>query len=209
MKISNTLLWWPTLSWGQNNQSVCTTTEKQWPYLLKLWVKHILLFKKKREKHSGTKNLAVCLFVRDMAPEGSTLEDSNRNLDEVTDLALQLQGQTGVRVLWVTCNLFAHQRSLFFNKLKYQKREAWEFHMQNWIKFSKISKKIYERFLSCDRYMNGAATNPDCHVLAYAGAQLKKGLDIAKKLGAENFGTIKYCPYSKHGSVFLVLLYWF
>lgn len=45
-----------------------------------------------------------------------------------------------------------------------------------------------ERFLSCDRYMNGAATNPDCHVLAYAGAQVKKGLDIAKKLGAENFG---------------------
>lgn len=36
--------------------------------------------------------------------------------------------------------------------------------------------------------MNGAATNPDCHVLAYAGAQVKKGLDIAKKLGAENFG---------------------
>lgn len=37
--------------------------------------------------------------------------------------------------------------------------------------------------------MNGAATNPDCHVLAYAGAQVKKGLDVAKKLGAENFGT--------------------
>lgn len=42
-----------------------------------------------------------------------------------------------------------------------------------------------------DRYMNGAATNPDCHVLAYAGAQVKKGLDIAKKLGAENFGMMK------------------
>lgn len=36
--------------------------------------------------------------------------------------------------------------------------------------------------------MNGAATNPDCHVLAFAGAQVKKGLDVAKKLGAENFG---------------------
>ncbi|CAL8338667.1 xylose isomerase isoform X1 [Gadus morhua] len=83
---------------------------------------------------------------RDMAPEGSTLEESNRNLDQLTDLALQLQAQTGVQVLWVTCNLFAHPR-----------------------------------------YMNGAATNPDSHVLAYAGAQLKKGLDVAKKLGAENF----------------------
>ncbi|XP_068613714.1 uncharacterized protein [Brachionichthys hirsutus] len=83
---------------------------------------------------------------RDMAPEGPTLEESNRNLDEITDLALQLQNRTGIKVLWVTCNLFAHQR-----------------------------------------YMNGAATNPDCHVLAYAGAQVKKGLEIAKKLGAENF----------------------
>lgn len=37
------------------------------------------------------------------------------------------------------------------------------------------------------RYMNGAATNPDAHVVAYAAAQVKKGLEIAKKLGAENF----------------------
>lgn len=51
------------------------------------------------------------LFIsRDVAPEGSTLEESNRNLDEITDLALQLQTQTGVKVLWVTCNLFAHRR---------------------------------------------------------------------------------------------------
>lgn len=47
-----------------------------------------------------------------MAPEGSTLEESNRNLDEITDLALQLQEQMGIKVLWVTCNLFAHQRSV-------------------------------------------------------------------------------------------------
>lgn len=37
------------------------------------------------------------------------------------------------------------------------------------------------------RYMNGASTNPDFHVLAFAAAQVKKGLEIAKKLGAENF----------------------
>lgn len=49
-------------------------------------------------------------FPRDVAPEGSSLEESNRNLDEITDLALQLQTQTGVEVLWVTCNLFAHPR---------------------------------------------------------------------------------------------------
>ncbi|KAI0217695.1 Xylose isomerase 2 [Lamellibrachia satsuma] len=35
--------------------------------------------------------------------------------------------------------------------------------------------------------MNGAASNPDAHVVAYAAAQVKKGLEVAKKLGAENF----------------------
>ena len=39
-----------------------------------------------------------------------------------------------------------------------------------------------------NRYMNGAATNPDAHAFAHAAAQVKKGLEIAKKLGAENFG---------------------
>lgn len=41
------------------------------------------------------------------------------------------------------------------------------------------------------RYMNGASTNPDAHVVAYAGAQVKKGLELAKKLGAENYGIWK------------------
>ena len=39
-----------------------------------------------------------------------------------------------------------------------------------------------------NRYMNGAASNPDAHAFAHAAAQVKKGLEIAKKLGAENFG---------------------
>lgn len=42
------------------------------------------------------------------------------------------------------------------------------------------------------RYMNGAASNPDCHVFAFAGAQVKKGLEIAKKLQAENFGEPRF-----------------
>ncbi|EDO41326.1 predicted protein [Nematostella vectensis] len=83
---------------------------------------------------------------RDVAPEGETLAETNANLDEITDLALQLQNETGVKLLWATCNLFANPR-----------------------------------------YMNGAASNPDAHVLAYAAAQVKKGLEIAKKLGAVNF----------------------
>lgn len=83
---------------------------------------------------------------RDIAPAGNTLEETNKNLDEIVELAAELQKQTGVKLLWATCNLFAHPR-----------------------------------------YMNGAATNPDVHVFACAAAQVKKGLEIAKKLGAENY----------------------
>ena len=41
--------------------------------------------------------------------------------------------------------------------------------------------------------MDGAATNPDAHVVAHAAAQVKKGLEIAKKLGSLNFG--EYCKW--------------
>ena len=50
--------------------------------------------------------------------------------------------------------------------------------------------------------MNGASTNPDAHVLAFAAAQVKKGLEITKKLGGENFGMC-VAPASK------CLMFWF
>lgn len=37
------------------------------------------------------------------------------------------------------------------------------------------------------RYMNGAATNPDFDIVAYAGAQVKNALDATIKLGGENY----------------------
>ena len=37
------------------------------------------------------------------------------------------------------------------------------------------------------RYMNGASTNPDFAVLAYAGTQIKNALDSTIKLGGENY----------------------
>ncbi|HYE54461.1 MAG TPA: xylose isomerase [Chitinophagaceae bacterium] len=37
------------------------------------------------------------------------------------------------------------------------------------------------------RYMNGAATNPDFHVLAHAGAQVKAALDTTIALGGQNY----------------------
>ncbi|HZH96434.1 MAG TPA: xylose isomerase, partial [Flavisolibacter sp.] len=40
---------------------------------------------------------------------------------------------------------------------------------------------------SNSRYMNGAATNPDFNVLAFAGAQVKGALDATIALGGENY----------------------
>ncbi|XP_068203454.1 uncharacterized protein [Palaemon carinicauda] len=37
------------------------------------------------------------------------------------------------------------------------------------------------------RYMNGSGSNPDAHVFAYACAQIKRSMEAAKRMGAENF----------------------
>jgi xylose isomerase len=37
------------------------------------------------------------------------------------------------------------------------------------------------------RFMNGASTNPDAHVFAYAAAQVKKALEVTQELGGENY----------------------
>ncbi|MCU0411171.1 MAG: xylose isomerase [Bacteroidetes bacterium] len=37
------------------------------------------------------------------------------------------------------------------------------------------------------RYMNGAATNPDFSVVAWAGAQVKRALDVTIELGGQNY----------------------
>ncbi|TPX44438.1 xylose isomerase [Synchytrium endobioticum] len=47
---------------------------------------------------------------RDVCPEGSSLEETNAMLDNVTDYMLQKQKQTGVKLLWGTANLFSHPR---------------------------------------------------------------------------------------------------
>jgi xylose isomerase len=83
---------------------------------------------------------------RDFAHEGATLQETNKNLDEIVDLIEQLQKETGLKLLWGTSNLFGNPR-----------------------------------------YMNGASTNPDVHSFAYACAQVKKMLEVTKRLGGENF----------------------
>ncbi|AWI08760.1 xylose isomerase [Ereboglobus luteus] len=51
-----------------------------------------------------------CYHDRDIAPEGSTLAQTNKNLDALVAHAAQLQKATGIRLLWGTANLFGNPR---------------------------------------------------------------------------------------------------
>jgi xylose isomerase len=47
---------------------------------------------------------------RDVAPEGASLAESNRNLDEVAEVLREEQERTGIGLLWGTACLFANPR---------------------------------------------------------------------------------------------------
>jgi xylose isomerase len=47
---------------------------------------------------------------RDVAPEGTNLTETNRNLDSVVKVLKEEQQRTGIRLLWGTANLFSHPR---------------------------------------------------------------------------------------------------
>jgi xylose isomerase len=47
---------------------------------------------------------------RDVAPHGQTLKESNEYLDTIVTLLKEQQQKTGIKLLWGTAQLFAHQR---------------------------------------------------------------------------------------------------
>jgi xylose isomerase len=51
-----------------------------------------------------------CWHDRDVAPEGRTLAESNKNFDAVAKVLKEEQRRTGVKLLWGTANLFSHPR---------------------------------------------------------------------------------------------------
>jgi xylose isomerase len=82
----------------------------------------------------------------DIAPEGASLIETNKNLDVIVAMLKDYQKSTGKKLLWNTVNLFTNPR-----------------------------------------YVHGASTTNNAEVFAYAAATLKKGLEIGKELGAENY----------------------
>jgi xylose isomerase len=51
-----------------------------------------------------------CFHDRDVAPEGATLAESNKNLDEIVKVLKQEQQRSGIKLLWGTANLFSNPR---------------------------------------------------------------------------------------------------
>lgn len=51
-----------------------------------------------------------CFHDRDIAPEGSSLTESNKRLDEITDLLKDLQQEYNKKLLWGTANMFSNPR---------------------------------------------------------------------------------------------------
>jgi len=51
-----------------------------------------------------------CFHDRDIAPEGDTLSETNKNLDKIVRLVKKMISETGIKVLWGTANLFNNPR---------------------------------------------------------------------------------------------------
>jgi xylose isomerase len=83
---------------------------------------------------------------RDVAPEGKSLAETNKNLDRVLKVLKAEQDRTGIKLLWGTANLFSNPR-----------------------------------------FVHGAATSPNADVFAYAGAQVKKALEVTHELGGAGY----------------------
>lgn len=47
---------------------------------------------------------------RDLAPEGNTIRETNRNLDKIVDKIVEYQKTSGMKVLWNTSNMFTNPR---------------------------------------------------------------------------------------------------
>ncbi len=57
--------------------------------------------------------LGVSFFTfhdRDIAPEGETLSETNKNLDEIVSMIKEYMNTSKVKLLWNTSNLFSHPR---------------------------------------------------------------------------------------------------
>ncbi|HZG71665.1 MAG TPA: xylose isomerase, partial [Chondromyces sp.] len=87
-----------------------------------------------------------CFHDVDIAPEGSNLRETYKNLDAIVAMIKDYMKDSKTKLLWNTANNFSHPR-----------------------------------------FVHGAASSNHADVFAYSAAKVKKGLEIGKELGAENY----------------------
>ncbi|WP_026699691.1 xylose isomerase [Salibacterium aidingense] len=87
-----------------------------------------------------------CFHDVDIAPEGNTLRETNKNLDIIVSMIKDYMKDSKTKLLWNTANNFTHPR-----------------------------------------FIHGAATSNNADVFAYTAAKVKKGLEIGKELGGQNY----------------------
>ncbi|MBU8791162.1 xylose isomerase [Oceanobacillus caeni] len=87
-----------------------------------------------------------CFHDVDIAPEGDTLKETNKNLDVIVDMIKDYMKDSKTKLLWNTVNNFSHPR-----------------------------------------FVHGAGSSNNADVFVYAAAKVKKGLEVGKELGAENY----------------------
>jgi xylose isomerase len=51
-----------------------------------------------------------CFHDRDIAPEGGSILESEKNLQTIVEMAKERQDATGMKLLWGTANMFSHER---------------------------------------------------------------------------------------------------
>ena len=51
-----------------------------------------------------------CWHDRDISPEANNLQETNKRLDSIVQIANKLQRDTGIKLLWGTSNLFSNPR---------------------------------------------------------------------------------------------------
>ncbi|HEW92595.1 MAG TPA: xylose isomerase [Thermotogaceae bacterium] len=85
--------------------------------MLRPWDKYTDPIDKAKKKIDAliefTEKLGVeyfCFHDRDIAPEGRTLRETNRNLDIIVDYLKQRMKESNLKLLWGTANLFANPR---------------------------------------------------------------------------------------------------
>ena len=137
--------YWHTLTGEGNDPFGAPTMEREWN-------NYTPMEKAKARVKAGfefMEKLGIeyfCFHDKDIAPESESLQEYQKNLDEIVDLIESEMKRTGIKLLWGTSNMFTHPR-----------------------------------------FVHGAATSCNADVFAYAAAQVKKALEITKRLNGAGY----------------------